>query len=159
MKALFRKLRGLLGLGIVGGVAGGLFGAFWGLLEILVLSPDLRPQFLFYMAGWGVVGAMATTGFGLLLTTTSGRRRLEDVSPWRARLLGAVAGAAGPAVLHFLVPSVFLPGAIGLLVAAVGSVVGAGLASAMIAVAKTAPDAPELVPDRDNPLLESGSRP
>lgn len=159
MKAFFRKLRGLFGLSVLGAGAGGIFGAAWGLLELLLLSPGLRPPFLFYMIGWGVVGAMATAGFGLLLATTSGRRRLEDVSPWRARLLGGIAGAAGPVLLNLLVPAIVFPAGIGLLIAAVGGAVGAGLASALIAVAKTAPPAAELLPESGEPLLGSGLRP
>ena len=159
MKVFFRKLRGLLGLTVLGAGAGGIFGAAWGLLELLLLSPGLRPPFPLYMVGWGVVGAMATAGFGLLLTTTSGRHRLEDVSPWRARILGGIAGAAGPILLNLLVPAIVFPAGIGLLVAAVGGAVGAGMASALLAVAKTAPATAELVAEPEESLLGSGSRP
>lgn len=139
MKGWLRRLRGLLGLGALGGIAGALIGVGWVMVEILLGgSSTFRPSVGTMSAVWGVVGASTGVGFGILLTATSGRRRLEDVTYGRAALLGGIAGAVCPIIVGSVVAGSLPPLGIGLWLAGVGGCVGAGVGAGLVGVAKRA---------------------
>jgi hypothetical protein len=100
MRTLLKVLRGLLGIGAVGAVAGG---GFLAVLAALVSLLDWDPTSLgfigyAFLAGAGL-GLAVTTAFGVALAATSRGRRVEELSFWRATIVSAVLGASLPLVL------------------------------------------------------------
>lgn len=145
MKRWLHRLRGLFGLGTMGGFVGACIGGGWFLVEGLTGGYGFYGMSLGTMAAiWGVLGAATGVGFGLLLAATSGGRDLDDVSLWRGGALGAVAGAVGPVLVASLIVGSAPPLGIGLWFAGVGGSLGAGLGAGVLAVAKGA--------QRDNAL-------
>ncbi len=97
------KIRGLLGLGLVGGVLGLFGGAIWSLVSTLLrLGFFVDSGFWSYVADrvlgaaiiWGMVGVFTGSGFGTLLAVMDSRRSLDELPLWRMALFGAIAGAA-----------------------------------------------------------------
>jgi len=97
------KIRGLLGLGLVGGVVGIFGGAIWSLVfTLLSLGFFVDVGFWSHVADrvlgaatlWGIVGVFTGTGFGALLVAMDSKRSLDELPLWRMGLFGAVAGAA-----------------------------------------------------------------
>ena len=154
MKRWWKKLRGLLGLGAVGGLGGAVFGLAWGLVELLGAPGLVHASLPVYMAIWGVLGATASAGFGALLSATAGGRRLEELNPWHARLLGGLVGAASPVLLQLLLVGA-LPGmTVTLLASAICGTVGLGAASGLLEIAQRAPAHDALPPVPDGHVLE-----
>ena len=98
---LFRKARGILGLGVAGAAVGFLGG---GLLGFVTTILDVG---LFLDAGyWSLLlksalssatyfaqpAAFASASFGVLLAVADGRRSLLDLPLWRMALFGALGG-------------------------------------------------------------------
>ena len=155
MKRWLHRLRGLFGLGTVGGLVGAGIGGCWFLVESLVGGYGLYGVSLGLMASvWGVLGAVTGVGFGLLLTATSGGRDLDDVSLWRGGALGAIAGALGPVVVLSLMVGSAPPIGIGLWFAGVGGSLGAGLGAGLLAMAKQAQGGESLGPKEASRLLD-----
>lgn len=102
MRALLRVVRGLLGIGAVGAVAGG---GLLAVLTVIVQSIDgtISLPFIGYasLAGAGL-GLATTTAFGVALAATSRGRRLEELSFWRATTVAGVLGASLPLALSAL---------------------------------------------------------
>jgi hypothetical protein len=145
MRRWLYRLRGLLGLGALGGVLGGLIGAGWVVIEMLSGGPSMfRLSFAAMSTIWGIVGATTGVGFGLLLTATSAGRRLEEVTNRRAALLGGVAGAACPIIVGTLMAGSLPPLGLGLWLAGIGGLGGAGVAVGVIGIAKRAERREEL---------------
>ena len=130
MKRFLIRLRGLVGVSLLGATAGVLFGVGWGVLAQLGFLPrfydaPLIGQLQVFGSVFGVIGTLVGGGFGLLLTTTSGRLTLGDLDPRRIAALGGFAGAVGPLlVLSFIggwlppaatVPIVLIGGGLGAL--------------------------------------------
>ena len=155
MNRLLQRIRGLLGLAGVGAVGGGLLGAIWSAVESVVLAPGVQVLLVVNVATWALVGATTALGFGLLLTSTTGHRRLEDVSPWRARLLGAVAGGVG-ALFLLLAQAASAPLPLILVVGGAMAVLGSSLGSVLIGVAQSADTDDAVAAAGDPELLESG---
>lgn len=97
------RLRGLLGLGSLGGLLGALGGAVWTLgANLLDLGVFFDSGFWLYVASnvmgaaalWGLLGSFTATAFGSLLVLSDSRRSLDQLPLWRMAVLGAVAGAA-----------------------------------------------------------------
>jgi type IV secretory pathway VirB3-like protein len=102
MRTLLRVIRGLLGIGAVGAIAGG------GLVAVLaavvqLIDGSFSLQFIGYgfLAGAGL-GLATTTVFGAVLAATSRGRRLEELSFWRATAVSGVLGASLPRILGAL---------------------------------------------------------
>ncbi len=152
METVLRRVRGLLGLGFVGGCVGVLFGP----LAVLLNRHPLFGGWMEWglstsIVGWGLFGVLAGSGFGLLLTSTSTQRHLHQLNFWWAALLGGAVGLAVPMLfgpqltwafpsLLSVVPRTALCGAFGML-----------LGSGLVAVAKES-ERQEL-PRADNPAL------
>ena len=159
------KLRGVLGLGLIGSGAG-LLGAAFGTL-ILGLA-DLgfvidtgywayvMREFAEVAIPWSLLGASIGTGFGALVAVTDAKRSLEELPLWRMGLFGALAGAM------FLPAYVLLREGMGPLLdlgmlpfMGVFGAFGAILSSSMVELAQNAP--PDALPAADEvvALLEA----
>ncbi|HEX9885360.1 MAG TPA: DUF4143 domain-containing protein [Longimicrobiales bacterium] len=124
------KLRGLLGVGVTGGVLGAVFGACWWVAES-VLGFDWIP---FGSLGWSTglwagFGAFATTGAGLLLATLKSPGSLRELSARRMAAFGALMGLAAPPALIVLVGASWSieVAVVAGISAALGGLVGGGL--------------------------------
>ena len=99
--------------------------------------------------GWAVFGAFSGAGFGLALTLTARRRRLQELNFWSAAILGGVVGVSLPVLwfgpqLAWAIPSLL---AVWPLAATCGAF-GMLLSSGVVAVAKEA-EARELLSAAD----------
>ncbi len=144
---VFAKLRGVLGLGLIGAGAG-LLGAAFGTLVLgladlgLVIDAGywayVMREFAEVAIPWSLLGASVGTGFGALVAVADGKRSLEELPLWRMGLFGALAGAMFlPAYVFFgmgpppdlgMIPFIGVFGAF-----------GAMLSSSMVSLAKDAP--------------------
>ena len=144
MGAWLKRLRGVLGLGVVGGAVGALFGGlFWFVSLFLGWGIDYWTLGL-AAAVWGGFGAFAASGAGLLLTALGSRQILEELSHWRVGAFGAVMGFLAPPILVFLNTGSFWGpgvGPVGLIatIATISGVLGAGLGSGLVLTAQRAP--------------------
>ena len=100
MNGVLHRLRGLVGLGVVGGGLGALVGAAYAALKNVMFGSVLGLSVAASATGWGVFGAFAGTGFGLVLTLTASRRRLHELNFWRAAILGGLVGVSLPVVWY-----------------------------------------------------------
>lgn len=144
------KLRGIAGLGLIGGVAGFLGGALWGIVASMVRSGIFFDteylRFLGRMAlgnatGFMLIGASTGAGFATLLAAFDPGRSIEDLPLWRMGLLGALVGAAFPPIyvivtmglpVYLASAPTFLP------VMGVLGGVGAAFTTSVVAIAKRA---------------------
>jgi hypothetical protein len=99
---MLRKLRGVAGLGLIGGVLGFLGGALWGGVSVLVdigVFGDVGYWSLVLRrvvedgSFWAKPTAFATAGFGVALGALGKRLSLRDLSALKMGLVGAVVGA------------------------------------------------------------------
>jgi hypothetical protein len=159
LKRIVAKLRGLLGLGAIGGIAGFVGGTLWaGALNLLGLAYPTLWDIVGLGGGAGLSGAACGIGFGALLVTVESGRTLENLPLWRMSLLGAAAGA--------LVPTVFMLATSGLFhfvnapqivisVVGYGAILGGLLSSTMVSLAKRAQQAELARTDEVAGLLEA----
>lgn len=147
-----RRLQGLLGLASIGGIAGTILGTAWG-VAVGWLGLDGAPLFerLLDFGGLGLIsGAACAAGFGALLASLDGRKSLEELPLWRMALFGALVGMALPTVFVLVTSGtanfVSLPGVMAS-IAAVGGVLGGGMAAGLVGVAKRAHSAEFTVVD------------
>jgi hypothetical protein len=151
MTATRRKVRGVLGLGVIGAAIGFVAGPIGDILLRLAFMalqgvPDVPNLWSPILSGavsaavdWSLLGAFTGIGFGTMLALTDGRRTLDQLPQWRMGLFGGIAGALflGAYVLVqgewrlALGPSFFA--AVG-----VASALGAGLTTSIVALAKRA---------------------
>jgi hypothetical protein len=141
MSRWYHRLRGMLGLSLIGGAAGVVFGAGWSLIGSLWRFGIIFPEAaLISSVGWGVFGALAGAGFGVMLTTLAGRRSLDELPVWKAGAWGMLSGMIVPiavmVVLNGAIPPVFAMLPILGFCGALGGIFGSGL----VAVAKFGPD-------------------
>ena len=134
MGILLRKLKAVLVIGSIWGIAAGAVGALGG-----------------FGVAMGVTGLVLGAGFGGLLSVMEGRRTLDELTPRRAALWGFVAGAAVALVGTVALADVFwiavgemgLPIGVQLTAIAAGAAsygaVTAGLAAATVSLAKRSP--------------------
>ena len=159
MKCWLRRLRGVLGMGAVWGLAGTTVGALVG-LTASALGGLLPSQLLELALGAGGLGFVLGSGFAAALTLLERRRTLDDLSPGRAAIWGALAGAALPlgmiavAALPGVGADLLQPRLLVAAFAASGAygVLSATLAALTVAVARQAPptldSGPGLAPSR-----------
>lgn len=76
MRRWLKRLRGILGLGVMGGVVGALVGALWWLGASLLGSVFTLGTIGTAAALWGGFGAFAAGGAGLLLTAVGSKQSL-----------------------------------------------------------------------------------
>jgi hypothetical protein len=157
MKGFLRRLRGIIGMGLTWGAGLGVVGSAIGLLGFLT-----GDGFVTALALTGAfVGFVAGSSFGTILSLTEGGRGLADLSLKRVALWGGLGGAlvacatnligGGGLVWDFVVTL---------------TVLGAGLSSGSVAMAKRAhrkelsmgeDELPALEGKQDG-LLQVGSR-
>lgn len=150
MKRLKARIRGVIGLGVIGALVGFVAGALWGLASSVVRSGvSLDPDYLRFLwsmsfgnaVGFMKIGGFTSAGFGLLLTAADSRRFLDDLRLWRMGLFGGLVGAS--------FPPIYVIGRMGftaywdaassfLLVMGVLGVIGGVLTTSMVAMAKRA---------------------
>ena len=160
-----RKLRGILGTGLIWGLPGAVVGAIGGVVASVFGGGPLLGSMV---TGCVLVGGsffLLGTSFAAALTLAEGRRTLNELSPMRAALWGGLAGgvlpvlallALQPGIDHLLGDTQVLTA----LLAAVGSygALSAALAGGTVAVAKSAPGEPVLSPGSVGPeLIEARS--
>lgn len=145
-----RRLRGVLGTSLVWGLPGTLVGAIGGLLVSFFGGAPLLGSLFTGSVAVGGVFFLLGAGSALALTLAEGHRTLDELSPRRAAIWGAVSGGTlpilalfvtlGPGLVTYLADMEVLLA----LLAGVGSygALGAALAASTVAVAKRAP--PEL---------------
>ena len=100
MNKLFRRLRGLLGVGVMWGAMWAVVGAIIG-----VVAPESwtwAHPILDVAIGMGAYGVISGIGFGALLSLSEGRRTLGDLSLQRVALWGVLGGAAVPPIFGLL---------------------------------------------------------
>ncbi len=139
MKPALKILRGLLGLGAAGAVAGGGFLAVLAtVLELLDWGPT-SAGFIGYafLAGAGI-GFAVTTAFGVVLALTSRGRRIEELSFWRATTVSAVLGASLPLAIGVVGGDAVSPLLMQAPAIAVGGLFGACLGGGLVGVGKGA---------------------
>lgn len=146
MRTWLRKLRGILGTGLIWGLPGAVVGAVGGVVASVVGGAPLLGALA---TGTTIVGGsffLLGTSFAAAFTLAEGRRTFDQLSPWRAALWGGLAGGALPVLgLVMLEPesAVLLsdPQLLAALLAAIGSYggLGAALAAGTMALAKQAP--------------------
>lgn len=151
MAEIIRRLRGIVGSGFIASVLGAILGTLLGITG-MIIEPNNY--------GWGNVltstvifgsfGLLCGTGFALLLTTSSGRLRLNQVTRSRVALLGVLAGIL-PTLLLFLggVPDFMSIGEV-LLPVFVGGGLGGFMATGFVEIARRGQS--RLVPGQ--PVLE-----
>jgi hypothetical protein len=98
LKKLFRKLRGLLGVGVTWGALWATIGAGIGLV-LGIISPELwryANPVLEWAVGMGLYGFVSGVGFGGLLSLGEGRKTILDLSLPRVALWGVLGSAVVP---------------------------------------------------------------
>ena len=161
------KLRGIVGLGLIGGVAGFLTGALWGITSSLVRSGIFFDaeylRFLGRMAlgnatGFMLIGASTGAGFATLLAAFDPSRSIDDLPLWRMGLFGALVGAAFPPL--YVIAAMGLPGYLAsaptlLPVMGVLAGVGAVFTTSVVAIAKRANRSELSADDTRKPLPDA----
>lgn len=139
-----RKLRGALGLSVIGGTLGGLLGAGWALVSgVLSYGWGFPPGNLVVGAVvWGSFGAFAAGGLGVGLGLLGERITLDELPLWKAGFIGAVAGALFPFAILAMVGGSVLSVAFPLLASVSGLCAGLGglLSFSLVAAAKHGSD-------------------
>ena len=96
MKSFFRKLRGVLSMGLTWGTLWGLLmfitGVIIGIVDPDSIDPGESP--LLFGAILGGMGLVSGALFGLLFSVAERRKKIRELSVLRAAGLGAVAAAA-----------------------------------------------------------------
>ena len=156
MRRWLGKLRGLLGLGVLGGAAGAVVGGLWWVGATLLGIGEIAFGSLGWtLALWSGFCASATTAVGALLATFGSKSTLEDLSPWPAVACGAVIGLLAPGAVAFLLTGTVWVTGVGLL-GGVSGLLGGVLGGGFVIMAKRARTA-ELRAARDLDTVGPGS--
>lgn len=132
-----RRARGLLGLGLAGGVIGALLATVFGVFEILLRGWSDQWAWLPVYSFIGfTLGAVAGAGFAVLLSATSSQLTLAEIGWKRAAVLGGVAGALFPTMGAMAMSTAGPPVASGVIFAGASGLVGAGAAVALLRIAQ-----------------------
>ena len=99
MKGLVRRLRGILGTGLVWGALGGVIGVVGGVIGAMTDPAPLAEWLLSLGLGFSGFGFLAGSGFAAVLSLLDGRKRLEELSRGRAAAWGGLAGFILPLTL------------------------------------------------------------
>ena len=134
MSRLLRRLRGLLGLGGVGTIAGGLFGGLLSLGATFFGMPNLFGTLTSSVIFLGLFGGVSSIFLGLSIPVLARSDRVSDLSPVVSGLSGLLAGGVAPlVVVAMLRGTIAVPG-IGV-VAGIAAVLGGLLTGGMVAIA------------------------
>lgn len=141
MPEWLRRLRGVLGVGLVGtGIGTVLAGVLISVLR--VIAPELIP--LGPAVAWGGVFALSMglcgSLFGTVLTIVGRGESLDSLSRGKTAFLGALAGAVTPLLVALAIGMGWTADGVPILtwLASVGAVAGAGLGLGVVGVAKGA---------------------
>lgn len=155
MANLWKRLKSIVGLGVLGGGVGAVFGSLWWLgTSILGLGGVVFGHLGWTALLWAGFGAFAAGGAGVLLTVLGSRLTLEQLSPWRLAAFGAVMGFVAPPAYMFMMTGVFW-GPVLSMVATISGALGAALGAGLVVAAKRAP--PDLSPGQEGPVLGAAS--
>jgi len=141
MSAWVGRLRGLAGLGAIGGAVGAAGGGLWYAISGLLSGTSMPALIGGAAAVYGVFGAFSATVLGVSLASTRNGRALEDIGVAWSALVGGVAGALFPLLVNLWMIGAleplplleqFLP-----IMARLGFL-GAALTAGMVTVAKRA---------------------
>lgn len=161
------KIRGIFGLGIIGGVAGFVTGAVWGVVSSAVRSGVfLDVDFLRFVGrmalgnatGFMMIGVFTGAGFGAMLAVVDSKRSIEELPLWRMALFGALVGAAFPPifVIWRIGVAAYLGSALSFVpVMGVLGGIGGVLTASMVAMAKRASRAELSAVDEAQSLREA----
>ncbi|MDX1396446.1 MAG: hypothetical protein R3195_18840 [Gemmatimonadota bacterium] len=151
MKEWFRRLRGAIGMGVTWAVGWAPVGAITGWVTGLVFGFPLAAVTINYTMMFGVLGFLGGTIFSGVLRLTEGSRRFEELT--FPRFVGW--GALGGFVLGGLAVSLGLLGSglsvLGIVMASVATLLGAGSAAGALAIARAGEDPSLLKGDDDAP--------
>ena len=137
MRRWSRKIRGILGLTIVGAVGGAFLGVLWS-IGAMVIGGFALGGFGMAVALFSGFGAFSSAGMALLLAGWNEGADIDALSAWRGAVYGAVAGALAPVGLAFVLNgTLWVPG-LGLLVA-IGSGVGGLLGGGVMLAGRSDP--------------------
>lgn len=134
MNRLFRRLRGMVGMGLTWGVAWAAIFYVIASVVAVVDPPSIDPgeQPAFIAAFGGAFGFISGAIFGLLFSLAEGRRKLLDITPARAAIWGALGAATLPLLSgRFDQVMLFSP-------------IGAAIAAGTVAIARRAERRAEL---------------
>lgn len=153
MKRWMRKLRGMLGVGMMWGALGGAVGAVVSLLGAAADTGTVSEWLLSVGLGFAGFGFLAGVGFAATLSALDGRRTLRELSVRRAAMWGGLAGFAFPLTLVAALSGGALPLVPAITTAAAFGGVTALLGAGSVHVARTRA---RLEPaDEDHQLLTS----
>ena len=93
MKRWVRRLRGILGIGVLWSFTGGILGVLAGGAGSLLVGLPLIPAILTFGASGCGAGLVLGATFAGVLTLAEGRKSLDELSTIRAALWGGLAGA------------------------------------------------------------------
>ena len=103
MSEWLRKLRGLLGFGLSGAVAGGVVGGLWWACHAVLGLDEVAFGSLGWAVGlWSGFGAFGMIGAGALLATAGLPSSRRTLSPRRLAAFGVLMGLLPPPVLIVL---------------------------------------------------------
>jgi hypothetical protein len=135
MRRWLRRVRGLLGLATIGGVAGALFGAVMALVFTAVVGVQglTLGVVLGFATTWAGFGAVSAAGVGVVLAAFDSGKGLAELSVGRAAMAGSLLGIVAPIAFTLaLTGGIALSTGLVLVVgstASLGGLIGAGLVS------------------------------
>lgn len=154
-----RKLRGLVGVGLFGTIAGGLFGGLFAFASSVLGFLNLFGTFQSSVTVLALFGGASSIVMGVSIPMLARSERVSELSPLVPGFIGLLVGAAAPLVLVAGIRgTVAIPG-IGL-VAAITGVFGGALTAGMVAIAGQAERRElEAGSSTSEKLIESGDLP
>lgn len=96
MRTWLQRLRGVLGIGAIWGLAGTALGALEGIIGSLVAGGPLLGSVLRFGLVAGSMGFVLGSSFAALLTLMDRRRTFDELTPGRAAVWGALTGVGMP---------------------------------------------------------------
>lgn len=106
MKTWLRKLRGVVSIGALWGLASSVLGFVMGAIESILWPETMSVavvEFMIILAiQYGIIGFVVGSGFAGVLTVVDGRKTIEELTPKRAALWGALTGVGLLAAVELL---------------------------------------------------------
>ena len=98
MSAVLRKVRGVLGSGLIWGLSWAAIGALFGFIIRITIPGSMDPgeNELLVAALFGAIGFVSGAVFGMLLSFAESRKKILDLSLSRAAVWGILGAATFP---------------------------------------------------------------